>query len=134
MTPLVHVDFETFCKLNIKKVGADRYARHPSCELLLTAWAVGIEPVTQEERHPAGLLTFLERYPKAKIAAFNARFERLIFWHVLGLQLPISRFYCVMSHAYALGFFGTLRDVGEQLELPQDQQKIKGGTRLVNKF
>lgn len=135
MGPFIHVDFETYCDLNLKQVGGDRYLAHPSCELLMAAWAFDVEPVQQEVgRHPGGLLTFLRSNPSIQIAAFNARFERLAFRYLLGQDLPPERFYCVQAHAYALGFFGGLKDVGNQVGLEQDQKKLTTGTRLITKF
>ena len=31
-------DFETYCELDVRKVGAFCYAQHPSCEVLMLAW------------------------------------------------------------------------------------------------
>lgn len=36
----IHHDFETYCELDVTKVGAFRYAQHPSCEPILLSWAV----------------------------------------------------------------------------------------------
>lgn len=37
------VDFETFSEINLLKVGAWAYSRHPSTEVLFMAWADGDE-------------------------------------------------------------------------------------------
>jgi len=132
---MIHLDFETYCDLNLRQVGADIYVRHPSCRVRLTAWAVDLEPVTQEVGPtPHGLLTLLRRHPDLQVAAFNARFERLVLKHVLDVDLPPERFHCVQVHAYCLGFFGGLKEVGEQVGLDQDSKKLASGTRLINKF
>lgn len=35
----IHHDFETYCDLDVTKVGAYRYAQHPSCEVLTLTWS-----------------------------------------------------------------------------------------------
>ena len=41
----LHIDFETRSELDIKKVGAYKYAKHPSTEILCMAYAIDDEPV-----------------------------------------------------------------------------------------
>ena len=43
--PVLHLDLETYSEVDLKKVGVDVYARHPSTEVLMTAWAVDDGPI-----------------------------------------------------------------------------------------
>jgi len=72
--------------------------------------------------------------PRYTIHAFNANFERNILRYVLGINLPINRFRCTMIHAYSLCFSGTMANVGQQVGLPEDKQKLKTGNKLIGKF
>ena len=42
---ILSIDLETYCDLDIKDVGAYKYCRHPSFEILLFAYAFNDEPV-----------------------------------------------------------------------------------------
>ena len=42
---ILHLDFETCCELDLKKVGADVYSRHPSLIVTVVAWAWDNDPV-----------------------------------------------------------------------------------------
>lgn len=133
--PLLHLDFETYCDLNLRQVGLDVYRRHPSLEINLTAAQRGHSPIWQTESEEEALDTLVvaARDPDLLFVAFNAHFERLIL-AAKGIDIPPQRWICVMAWAYSMAFNGTLRDVGDQLGLPTDEQKLKSGTRLINKF
>lgn len=136
MPPLWHHDFETYNDLNLKKVGLDVYASHPSLEPNLLAC---VDPYTGDLVQTEHLDEMLDlgaamaRDPEVVFTAFNARFERII-WQRFGIEVPLERWLCVMCWAYAMAFNGGLREVGEQLGIPADEGKLKGGTRLITKF
>lgn len=137
MAKLFH-DFETFCDLDVRDVGADVYARHPSAEVLMLSYALDAAPVklwipAEGEPPPEDLVAYV-RDPSVTLHAFNAPFERAIWNHVLKVPLPIERFRDTAVEAYSLSFAGSLGDVGEQIGLPQDQQKMAVGKRLINRF
>ena len=132
----LHLDWETFCELDIKKVGAYKYASHPSCEVLLGAYSLNDGEVKLWDAlacrtMPADLRKHLLN-PEVIIYAFNAVFERLILKFVLGIDIPIERFYCTQVHAYSLGFTGSLADVGEQIGI--EKQKLTEGKELITFF
>lgn len=132
----LHLDWETYCELDIKKVGAYKYASHPSCEVLMGAFKIGNGKTIhwdakRKPAMPARLKKALED-PGVIIHAFNAVFERLILKHVLGMDIPIERFRCSMAHAYSLGFAGTLGNVGEQIGI--ENGKLKSGEDLIKLF
>lgn len=132
----IHIDFETYCDLDLRKVGLDVYVRHPSFEVLMMAWALEHDQVQWVE-DPVVIHRILETEAKNAMNtwyAFNAPFERMVLKHVLGINVPIERWRCVMVHAYSLGFHGGLGDVGKQMGLPEDKQKTGRGRQLIHKF
>lgn len=137
MPKLFH-DFETFCDLDVRDVGADVYARHPSAEVLMLAYALDAGPVrlwvpAEGEPPPADLVAYVQD-PSITLHAFNAPFERAIWNLVLKVPLPIERFRDTAVEAYSLSFAGSLGDVGAQIGLPQDKQKMAVGKRLIQRF
>lgn len=138
--PHLHFDFETFCELDLKKVGVGRYARHPSCEVLMCAWAWGDRdevkqwaPVEIGEDMPAELEDGLHDERVMKFA-WNASFERNICEHVLGILIPYDQWRDPMVLAFSLSFPGKLEKAGPVVGLPEDKVKDRGSTLLINKF
>lgn len=134
----MHLDFETYCDLDLRQVGLDLYSSHPSCEVLMAGWAIDDDPVqlwdaTEDPEMPQQLYDLLMD-PDVEIHAFNAQFERIILKRVLGVEPDIKRFRCTMVHAYMLSFTGDLADVGHQIGIDQDKQKIAEGKRLIGIF
>ena len=127
----LHLDFETYSEAELKKVGGYAYAAHPSTEITLCAFAyedfpVEIWDVTVSSFPPYQLLKYLND-PTIEIHAFNAQFERLILRHCMQLILPIEQFHCTMVKAWSLSFSGGLDQVGKQVGLSHEQQKINDG-------
>jgi DNA polymerase len=134
-----HMDFETFCALNIKDVGAYKYVQHPSAEPLMVSYCMNDDPVdlidfTESGRHLSVLLRTYLRDPEVLIFAFNANFERLVLKYLFGIDLPPERFVDVMALVWALSFSGSLGQVGAQMGLPQDKQKDERGRKLIQRF
>ena len=102
---MIWLDFETRSECDLKTAGVYNYARHPSTQVLCMSYAVG-DGMVQTWR-PGQLLPVLT----GQIRAHNAAFERLIFWHVLGHQIPLEQFYCTASQARANCAPGSLEDV-----------------------
>lgn len=128
MPPRLHLDYETRCDLDLKKVGVRRYVSHPSFQVLMSAWAWGDGEVEQVEG-----FWFPEK--PCNVHAFNAPFELAVARQVLGpWGLDHAQWRCTMVHAYGRGFSGGLADVGAQIGLPQDRQKKITGSRLITKF
>ena len=44
----LHIDFETYCDLDLKKVGIHQYVEHPSFRLLCMAWKIDGRPAVSE--------------------------------------------------------------------------------------
>lgn len=134
----VHHDFETYSEVDIKKTGGYRYAMDPSTEVLMLSWAVNknrpeIWVPAEGEPMPVDLLELITD-PEVEWHAFNAQFERLIWWHILGHHIPTAQFHCTMQLAWSLSFSGGLAQVGEQVGLSQDHRKLKDGAKLIQKF
>ena len=126
----IHLDYETRCDLDIKKVGLWRYVSHESFMVSLTAWCINDCEVFQMEGFHFPQHTLPE---KITYHAFNAPFEMAVI-RSQGHAIDPSQWRCTLAHAYARGFAKGLKDVGVQVGLPEDQQKLKEGGRLINWF
>lgn len=132
----LRLDFETYCDVDIKKVGAYKYASDPSCEVLLAGFSyrdgkTQIWDALSRRAMPANLRKYLLD-SKVIIYAFNASFERLILKYVLDINIPIERFRCTQAHAYHLSFTGGLAEVGSQIGI--EKAKLTEGKELITFF
>lgn len=132
----VHLDFETFSEEDIRRTGAHRYAAHESTEVLMLYWAIDDGPISgwipeDSPVMPQELVQAL-RDPACAKFAFNATFERLIFRHVLNMEIPIEQWRCTMVASYYLGFVGGLDMVLQQSGL--QSRKDPRGQQLINTF
>ncbi len=140
---MVHLDFETYCDIDIRKVGSYRYARHPSCEVLIASyWLPGMDPdlddplvwLPHEEPMPVDLR---DAARKETFWAHNAMFERGIWHYVLHKRhgapdIPPERWRCTAMLAAANG-------LGRQLNVALRQlgtgvEKDPEGERLIKIF
>jgi Casjensviridae DNA polymerase len=138
MPTRLHHDFETFSVADLKKVGTSRYARDPSTEPLMCAYAFDDGPVQQwvpEEGQamPAELREGLLD-PHVYKYAWNKPFEWNIWTHCLGYPTPHSSWRDPMVLAFSLSFPGSLDRVGDIIGLTSDKAKIKDGKRLISYF
>lgn len=98
---IVHLDFETRSKADLRTVGVYRYAEDPSTEVLSVAWAVDGGPVKAARvlgaEWPAELIELAEN-PEAVFSAHNANFERRIWAMQVDLpSVPINRWRCTAA-------------------------------------
>jgi DNA polymerase len=125
----LHIDVETRSVADLTKVGAYRYAEHPTSEIILFnyrwddgeegRWRMGQplpEAVVQHVRHGG------------RVVAHNAAFERSQF-KAAGLDIKIEQMDCTMARAQAVGLPGALFAVGKSLSLPE--VKDMGGHQLM---
>lgn len=134
--PRIICDFETFSELDVRDVGAWRYAEHESTEVLCLSygppgqkkkiWIPGM-PFPQEvvDHVVAG-------YP---IEAHNCQFERAVWFHQLSVKLGIPSPKCWIDTLASCAYRGLplgLDDVGEVLDLPI--KKSKEGKGLLQKL
>ncbi|WP_455804260.1 DNA polymerase [Clostridium butyricum] len=138
---ILSIDVETYCDLDIKDVGAYKYCRHPSFEILLFAYAFNDEPVkivdlTKEINLPVDV-TFALNDPGILKTAFNANFERnaigAFCCYKIGDMKP-EEWDCTMIKAMRLGLPSSLDMVGKALHFPEDKQKMKEGKALIQYF
>jgi DNA polymerase len=130
----LHLDFETYCDLDLKKVGVHQYVAHASFRVLAAAWKFSNQPtltmVSQQAR--AGLppeLVLLLQAPDVQTHAWNAAFETAVLER-LGLRTnPLS---CTMQRALAYGLPGKLETAAAALGL--GHQKDMAGHRLMKKM
>lgn len=134
----LNIDFETYCDLNLKDVGLDLYAAHPSCQVLMAAYRIDGGELrhwdrTANKRMPQDLYDALhdERF---EIWAFNAQFERTILNRCLDIWPCIRRFRCTMVLSYLHSYTGTLDQIAERAGLPADKQKMATGKKLIGMF
>jgi DNA polymerase bacteriophage-type len=140
----LHLDWETYAAIDIKAVGAYRYAFDSSCEILIGAMAFGDgEPVAWYQGMSDDELQKLEPFfdaledPSVLIYAHNAQFEMAICQALLektwGIPCPaLSRFRCTASLARRAALPAKLETLAETLSLPH--LKDKRGKALINKF
>lgn len=131
------IDYETYCDLDLRKVGVDVYTSHPSFEVLMAAYRIDHEPLQQWECHERPIPADLQEAlldPQVSRWAFNSSFERLVSRRGLGIETPIKGWRCAQVLSYMHSFVGGLQDVGEQMCLPADVQKRKTGSKLIKLF
>jgi DNA polymerase len=122
---MIWVDMETASECDLPEAGVYNYARHPSTRVLCMSYAFNDGPV----------MTWRPGEPmpdvRGQIRAHNAAFERLIFWHVLDMDIPLEQFYCTAAQARANCAPGSLEDVGRFAGL--SMRKDHRGAYLVRK-
>ncbi len=136
MQPELHLDYETFSLVNLKKHGLARYARHKSTEVLFLWYAFDQEEPElwfPDEPMPKRLRRALTD-PAIRKCAHNAQFERAISLHVLGIDIPVEQWYCSMAHAYWLSLPGDLDTLSTVLRLDSETAKMKEGKSLIKFF
>lgn len=136
----LHHDFETFCEIDLTRVGSSIYSRHPSCEVLMCSWSWNDDdeikqwvPAEIGEPIPAELEDGIldDRIQKF---AWNKSFEWNIWKNVLGMETPHRAWRDPMVLAFSLSFPGKLEKAGEVVGLPVDKLKDKRGKALIKKF
>ena len=125
---LLYADFETYCDLDIKKVGAAAYAAHPSMRVLVLGYAFDDEePQAWFPGNP-----FPERLSRGLRTFHNAMFDRLI-WEAAGLPEVSPYLYrCTAAKARSQSLPGKLSEAAKVLGL--SEQKGTDGPRLIKKF
>src|ERR1700677_5079609 len=134
---LLHLDFESASRVNLKERGLDNYAKDPSTRILMMAYAFWNDVprvwFPHERPFPDDLRLAMER-PEITKAAFNAEFERTIFREVLKIDTPVSVWTDPMINARYASIAGNLEFVGKVLGLPEDKAKLATGKKLIKLF
>ena len=103
---MVYVDFESRSNCDLKVAGTYNYAQDASTEVLVMCYAYDDGPVQTWTHGP------LPDFTGHQIRAWNASFERLIFWYVLQKNYPLEQFYCCAAQSRANCAPGSLEDAG----------------------
>lgn len=132
-----HHDFETFSEADVTKVGASRYARDPSTEPLMLAYAFDDDEVRQwvpvEGQIMPAEVEDAMLDDRIKKFAWNKNFEWNIWKHSLGIETPHSAWRDPMVMALSLSLPGKLLKCGQVLRLDEKYLK-EDGHRLINWF
>jgi DNA polymerase len=117
--------------LNLKEVGLDVYLAHPSTKIIMANYARGDRSVRRWEPHlapqiPAELEDALLN-PFCVIHAWGANFERQVARRILGIDKPVTEWFCTMGQARYAGVPGKLHEAGEVLELGSKAKLRFGG-------
>lgn len=130
----LHLDFETFSEMDIKKTTTSVYTSAPTTEILMLGWAYNDDPVELWEPRlgaaPDRLIQGL-RNPSVLLHAFNAPFEDGITRNQMGIDIDFRRWQDTQIKALSRGFPAKLDDVLRAIGLPM---KDKRGGQLINMF
>lgn len=155
---ILHIDIETYCDLDLKKVGVHRYVDDPSFEILLIAY--GYESDFEIEEVPVKVIQEVDRSdswhqlmdallnPDVVKVAHNANFEMTCFEKYLHSESSIGssclkfadrhinpkEWICTANLATIHGYPRSLDHLGKALGLPEDAQKNKVGKSLIQYF
>ena len=130
----LHLDFETFCELDLKKVGIHRYVEHASFKVLCVAWKLdehAVQSMIVLRAQPARreLVDHLQNRD-VQGHAHNAAFETAVLTR-LGI-FPVIPLSCTMQRALAYGLPGKLEAACAALGLAH--QKDMTGYRLMRQM
>lgn len=141
--PTNHLDFETYCELDVRQVGSYRYASHPSCEVLILCYKLPYKrkqwwiPSRDGFSLPDDLYEYAANADAGTFTAHNAEFEMCVWRHVLqrvhgAPPVALRRWRCTAARAAAAGMPRALGNLGPALRL--HTRKDPEGTRLINIF
>ena len=115
-----HVDLETCCPLDLRKVGADVYSRHPDLVVTVMAWAFDDGPVCSAVNVQTLPQEFIDHVTAGgEIRGWNLAFEGAIFANHFGLKISAHQFVDVMQAALHSGLPASLEDAGPAIGAPQ---------------
>lgn len=148
------LDYETYSKADLRKVGAFEYSVHPSTEILCAAWRIGTRETLRTAEtmywcsalpNPGSLGSLFKSFMAHDIVlvAHNALFEQVITRNVFAVKYMYSkkaelqsitpmRWLCTASLASALALPRNLEGAGKVLNL--QIQKDMEGNRLMKKW
>lgn len=126
----ISIDFETYSECDIKTAGGYNYAAHPSTEVICMAWAI-------DDEAPQLWLPGQVCPPRlwdaiidgAEIWAWNAAFERAVYWHKLAPKgfppIRVEQWNDTAALAATLALPRALGKCAEVLDLA-DQKDTRG--------
>ena len=132
---MIHIDFETRSRADIRKTGSHRYASDPSTEVLCLAYNLTGKPGETElwvqgEEPPEDLIN--EINIGSPICAHNAAFERAIWTHICHerfgwAEVAPDQWRCTLAGCSRQGLPRSLAAAGAALgiSMPKDQEGRK---------
>lgn len=139
----LYLDTEVFTgnkDVDLRTVGHAKNARDPETEVMLVLYAVDDEApqcwdVTQSKAMPEALRQRLDD-PETRVVIHNAPYDLAQLQHSMPEPVTIDLAQVIDTSVLArmLGMPPSLGDLGEALGLDEDQQKLKDGKRLIQKF
>jgi len=136
------MDYETCSILDLKEVGLDNYAKHPSTRITVLAWALDHEELQAWLPHlgpPPKKLVDALRNPSIMKIAWNSSFEYNLTRRVLVPKylhedwfVPLEQWRDPIILAHNLSLPGKLADVGAILKMKE--QKDPRGEDLIQMF
>lgn len=141
MADTLYLDTETFNSANLKTVGTYRYAE--TAEVMLLSYALNdgdaeVWDRTETPHMPDELMGALHEAlfgTEITVIAHNAMFDRNVLrLGDMQLEIPIARWDDTMAQAMSHALPGQLELLGQVLGLPQEQQKLADGKKLIQKF
>lgn len=147
----IHLDFETRSPLDIKKVGAWVYSKHPLTDIISIAFALNASPVkhigygaclslgyeaTYTHNHVLNELIEYAANPNILFYAHNAFFEQSIWRNILVArygfpEIPIRRWRCTAAKAANMSLPRHLGGVTKILNLPIQKDEEGGKIMLT---
>jgi len=134
----VHIDFETFSTLDLKKVGSWRYSRHPSTVIRCGAYAIDDKPpVLWSDHNFPDELRALAADDTVTFIAHNRSFEIDMWCNVMVRRegfamIPFARWECTAAKAAVMSIPRGLGKAGAFLSL--EKQKDAAGHRVMLKL
>ena len=140
ITHVLHRDYETRSRVDLRKVGAHRYAADPSTEVLCVAYAVDDGPVQLWRRGDPIPAEFFDAAanPNWDVAAHDDHFESAIEQHraaclvSAGRSFRSSAIVCTQAMCLAVGLPARLSAAADALEL--ENRKDAAGERLMHQM
>lgn len=132
---ILFIDFETRSAVDLKKSGADVYARDPSTDVNCFAWAFNDEPIVCDEKYVLPCDRVIDHVADGgSVVAHNCAFEWLIWnkcWKNRAIlpELKWEQLTCTMEMAYAMALPGALERVAPAIGLKFE--KDKKGQRIM---
>lgn len=138
MNKVLHADFETRSAVDIKKSGADVYARHPSTDFLCLGYQFDDGPRTFIKRNaPLPKEVRDHIICGGRIVGHNVPFELAIWNHVCVHKyawpcIDLEQAECTMAMAYAMGLPGSLEKAAAAMGITE--QKDLAGSRVMQQL
>jgi DNA polymerase len=136
---IFHRDIESLSRVDLRTVGADKYAADPSTDVYCYAYAVDDGPVKlwiRGDPVPAEAVEAAKN-PTWSAAAHGDHFETVMERHILAPRygfplVPVERHVCTMAMCLAVGLPAKLETAADALELA-NRKDIAGG-RLMHQM